>query len=311
MTMLLRCLGGLLAAGMVLLGAVVSDVPQAFAVADDDYRAEYAAIYAGNLNDQDVRYVAAFLDERGWTRHMLGSSLQNQVRWWSVTGEDPAHPGEYADDADLLYYSTHGASNEDAATTRQRTLVYVNGLVRDRLFADGGDAAGNPAITPSGWRVYGLQTPSRWDNDLEWVVLAACNQLEYWASEEDGAHEYGRALMGYPRRAHAIFGYHEWAPEAPLYRDGLYRDTKIALDFLELQSVATGYQSASAAWEIANEAWGIPHWSGLRHRSTRGETIWRPENGPNGTATFSDPSVWADPEIEFFYTSAVYTRDVL
>lgn len=280
------------------------------AAVDDDYRAEYASIYAGNLNDQDVMKVAERLDSWNWTRHILGSSSRNQVRWWSITGEDPAHPGEYADDADLLYYSTHGASNDDPQLTRQRTLVYVNGAVRDRLYADGGDAAGNPAITPSGWRVTGLQSPTRWDNDLEWVVLAACNQLEYWGSAEDGAHEYARAMLGYPRRVHSILGYHEWAPEAPLYSDGLYRDTKIALDFIDSQSCSTGYESIDWAWESANEAYGIPHWAALRHAEHEGETIWRPKYGSSGLSVDADSSPWAIPSIEFVYTSSTFTKDV-
>lgn len=282
----------------------------AHAAVDDDYRAEYASIYAGNLGDQDARKFAECLDAWSWSRHMLGTSAYNQVRWWSVTGEDPLHPAQYADDADLLYYSTHGASNDDPALTRQRTLVYFDGVVRDRLYADGGDAAGNPALTPTGWRVSGLQTPSRWDNDLEWVVLAACNQLEYWGSEEDGAHEYGRAMLGYPRRVHSIWGYHEWAPEAPLYSDGLYRDTKIALDFLNSQSRSTGYESIDWAWESANEAYGIPHWAGLRHAAHLGETIWRPENDSAGGSVTGDTSPWSVPEIEFVYTASTYTRDV-
>jgi len=304
---MVRWIGVVAAVALMLLGGWPG---AAHAATDEDYRAEYASIYAGSLEDQDARKVAECLDSLNWSRRILGSSAYNQVRWWSVTGEDPLHPGEYADDADLLYYSTHGASNDDPALTRQRTLVYADGAVRDRLYADGGDAAGNPAITPAGWRVTGLQTPSRWDNDLEWVVLAACNQLEYWGSEEDGAHEYARAMLGYPRRIHSIWGYHEWAPEAPLYSDGLYRDTKIALDFLNSQSRNTGYESVDWAWESANEAYGIGHWAGLRHASHVGETIWRPLNDPDGSTVRADSSAWSSPDIEFVYTAYSYSRDV-
>lgn len=304
----LRCGSKVLA---LAVGAVLLLPGVACAATDDDYKAEYASIYAGSLNDQDAMEVAHCLDSWGWSRRILGTSLLNQVRWWSVVGEDPAHPGEYSDDADFLYYSTHGASNDDPATTRQRTLIYLNGNVIDRLYADQADSPGDPAITADGWRVTGLQTASRWDNDLEWVVLAACNQLEYWASAEDGAHEYARAMLGYPRRMHSIWGYHEWAPEAPLYSDGQYRDTKIALDFLVSQSVATGYDAIDWAWENANEAYDIDQWSGVRHSLHYGETIWRPRYGSDGSTVDPDTSPWTYPDIEFVYTTAYYSRDVL
>lgn len=303
-----RCWIGLLAAVIAL--CVCGDA--AWAATDDDGRIEYASLYAGNLHDQDVYEVARCLDALGWTRYITGSSLRNQVRWWSITGDNPTDPAAlYSDGADLLYYSTHGASNEDVRETRQRTLIYMNGSIRDRLYADGGDAGANPCITPSGWRTPGLQTFSRWNQDLEWVVLASCNQLEYWGASEDGAHEYARAMLGYPRRVHSIWGYHEWAPEAPLYGDGLYRDTKIARDFLISQSFASGYEPIDWAWESANEAFGIPHWSGLRHAANQGETIWRPLVAGGGWTTAADTSVWTPPRIEFVFSSWVYSRDVL
>lgn len=289
------------------------------AAVDDDSQIEFSTIYAGNLNDQDWYYAKKDLLAYGYTRRLDGTSHEGQVRWWSISGEyPPDYPGEYSDGADFLYYSTHGTTNNDPSTNRQYTKVYRKPdywqSPIDLLYADGGDTTSVKYID-DGWRSKPIRSYSKWDNDLEWIILAACNQLEHFYSIEDGAHEYGKTLLGYPNRVHSIWGYHETAPEGPLYSDGFYRDTKIIRKFLKYttqlnQAPTGGPWSVRSAWEKANELYEITSWSGVYHVANRGEAMWSPNNWPDGKYVRDDTANNTTPDIDFVYGPDGNVRDV-
>lgn len=283
---------------------------------DDDSRIEYSSIYAGNLDHQDSIYAASELVRLGYeTRYNL-SSHNRQVRWWSITGEYSEYPGETSDNADFLYYSTHGSSNSDTSTTRQFTKIYRYDDYWDSpidlLYADGGDTSRISYIDDNGWRWKPYRSYSKWDNDLEWAVIAACNQLEHFYSLEDGAHEYGKTLLGYPRRMHSIWGYHEGAPEG-YNTSGIDKDTNIITYFLNLaitpSTTAGGPYSVENAWERANEYYSENDWSGVFHQSNRGDAMWSP-NYFNGYYVGDDTANNSYPDVKFVYGPNATIREV-
>jgi len=269
------------------------------AASDDDYKAEYSVLYAGDNNDSDAARVAYLLDVYGWSEYMYGTSRLNQVRWWSVTGEDPDHPYEYSDNADFLYYSTHGSSNSESASKRQHTSIYYGTTLMDILDANQADYNSAKHIVGSGWRSYPTQSYSRWDNDLEWAVIAACNQIEYEMISSDGAHDYGKALLGYPRRMHSIWGYHDGAPLDPA-------DEYIAEWFVRYtEDPYYGRWSVRNAWEKANERNNEYDWSGVYHQYNVGEAMWSPLYDSSGNNVLADTSNTSSPDIRFVMNEPV------
>lgn len=270
----------------------------AVAATDDDYVAEFSSLYGGDGNDSDVYAADAALRQYAWTRGYLGSSKLNQVRWWSVIGEDPAHPGEFSDNTDFLYLSTHGPESTVPVAERPYTVVMNSvGDALDYIYADQVDGDYSyPCVVPSTWRLYPTQTYSKWDNDLEWVVISACLQLDYQPSVDDGAHEYAESMVGYPRRVHSILSYDLTAPDYPA-------DDEIIREFIRYQNQRDLYRSVEYAWETVNEEEQEEDWAMIYHVANRGETTWRPLFGPSGSTVLPDTSTSQLASIKLIHSS--------
>lgn len=269
------------------------------AAPDDDYVAEYSVLYAGNLSSSDAYVARNWLRHYGWNEQLFGDSHKGQVRWWSITGEYSIYPGEYSDTADFLYVSTHGTSDGDPRTNRQYIKVYQhpNYMTHpiDILYADGNDNPSTIKFVDKGWVSKPYRSNSKWDNDLEWIVIAACNQLEYFSSLEDGAHEYGKCLLGSPRRAHMILGYHDTAPDLP-------QDEKI-IEWYIKYTVDRNYGRYSAlnAWKWANREHNTYSWSAVYHKENVGEAMWSPYSDPSRVNVLPDTPTSSYPNIYFIY----------
>lgn len=220
------------------------------------------------------------------------------MRWWSVTGGNSAYPGEYSDNADILYYSTHGYG-DGAANTPYTNISYNNLANVERLWADITDTTSDRVIN-KGWKNKPIQTLSRWDNDLEWAIIAACNQIEYYG-DNDGAHDYGKTLLGEPRRVHQVWGYHGLAPNnGP--------DSTVIKHFIKETNQVSSYAVATA-WGRANTIpISNPNWSGVYHFANQGEATWSPESNPTGSKVTADTSNTSIPDINFKWKDGV--RDV-
>lgn len=217
----------------MLFGAL----PQS-AMADDSGKPEYSVLYHGNFSDEDAHRFSALLYNFGGSATWTGATQwsytgdERDVNHWDYTnGNASVDPYLPANRADLLYASGHGGTNglmiysplRHGDKTREKD---VNGR-SDNVGPDSGLAL-NESVESDGVEVERIgweigsdfiganRTISRWDDDIEWIFLAACDQLAGKSSLNGrtsfSRRNYARTLLGDPRRAHAIWSYRGLAP---------------------------------------------------------------------------------------------------
>jgi len=246
------------------------------------FAGSFAAIYGGTGDDSDAETFRTEMKDIGWS----------ELFWATTEDESGGHTGLVkasdvlyeADKADILYYSSHGF-NDDGIY-----YVTIHGAEPDHIYPNEDQAVddgytGYYNYIGDAWTKYssedGYYTDSKWDNDLIWVVWAACNQIEDTIWDEDGAAKYGRTLCGYPHRLHQIMGYHDAAPGDTI-------DWKVAQKFV--QKADAGYY-VKYAWEVANETYDRDQWSVVYHYANRHDKL----NAPTTDTSYMDPpSIWFD-----------------
>ena len=179
---------------------------------------------------------------------------------WDVTNGYPGmDPSPGANQRDILYLSTHGwpnqlrfynprwvGSNPDNADWTQQ---FDQNGEKDNIGPSAGGSWGSSTYgyQPNRWEIGAAYKPgsltrttSRWNDDIEWVVLAACDQL---SATSDSRTRYARTLLGDPQRAHSIMGYKASGP-------GDANDVSIVNSFFDLMQ----YQNKNIrfAWLTAN-----------------------------------------------------------
>lgn len=267
------------------------------ALAEDSTHTEYSVLYGGNFSDADAHrfsYKLAYLGPVGTWWGATQSSYytdERDVNHWDVTnGWAGVDPYAGANQRDILYLSTHGTQNLMAFYDPS----YSDDPDREEDQYDRGDNIGPDTGFGGGaytemarWEIGSDWTGtnrsiSRWDDDIEWVFLAACNQL---SSGYDSRVRYARTLLGDPNRAHAIWGYDYSAP-------GDADDVAIVNEFFEWIGEGT---SIRYAWLKANESFGANDACGIVHAAMQYEGL------PPVSPLQSDSAVGSTPYINYWY----------
>jgi len=223
---------------VIALATGTSGVLAQSARGDDASHHEYSVLYGGNFSPSDAHRFAFRLHYFGGTGIWTGKTQtsydapQDDVAHWDVTnGYSGVDRWPGANRRDLMYLSTHGwpgqlrfysprwvGSTRDNSDWRRR--LDQNGH-NDNIGPRDNDLCGSNTFgwernlweigaTYPGWSV--TRTNSRWNDDIEWVFLAACNQLSAGGNSPGSRALYARTLLGDPRRAHSIMGYQATAP---------------------------------------------------------------------------------------------------
>lgn len=275
------------------------------AYAEDSLATEYSVLYGGNGDDYDAHrfsYRLYYLGANGtWTGATQSSNMagEQDVNHWDVTtgyaGVDP-YPG--GNQRDLLYLSTHGSSKiltfwdpSVSSNARERDQNGRSDNVGPKLGT--GDNYYNETVN---WEIGSdyiatNKTSSRWDNDTEWIVLAACTQL---STKGDSRKHYARTLLGDPQRAHMILGYDTSTSGTATSPGDLY-DWQIVdrfFDYIEAR------KSVRYSWLLANKDINIDQADNaavVTHKSNENELL-----PPIGTATV-DSASGSVPTLKYWY----------
>lgn len=245
-------------------------VPQA------TFAAKHAVIYSGTSSDSDAMNMDLMLRGAGWARELLKTSQSSSAAMKPYHGHFTHGRNddmvEAADDADLLYYSGHGGWQAEL-------MIFQGGLLGPQYHPDENVSPDVACNNDAPWEVgIGWQSPgvneSRWDTELEWVILASCEQLNTTQLDayagQSAAKTWARTLLGSPNRAHSIMGYDDSAPTIG--------DDDVATDFCN-NSLYLGY-SVLDSWRRANEANVDRNWAYVSHYANRGDYMPGVGSGP-------------------------------
>lgn len=266
--------------------------------AEDTYSTEYSVLYGGNFSDADAHRFSYRLYYAGpngtWvgkTQSSYFTGNSDDVNHWDVTnGWSGVDPWPGANDRDILYLSTHGTQNlmafYDPSYQNDSDREEDQNGNPDNCGPDTGYGGGYSSETVrweigSDW-IGTNRTNSRWDNDIEWIFLASCNQL---SADYDSRVRYARTLLGDPQRAHAIWGYDYLAPG-----DGT--DVSIVDDLFDYEEAGT---STRYAWLKANDNWNSTNACGIVHAAMQYEGL------PPISPLDSDSPVGSTPDIHYWY----------
>lgn len=279
----------------MLIAVMVCGEPGTTSAADvADNR--YSVLYGGNYSDEDARRFAYRLYYYGgagsWSGKTQSSYFgdEDDVNHWDVTNGYPGcDPWPGANARDLLYLSTHGAAN----LMTFYDPSYQKDPDREEDLQGRADNIGpkvgvGPPSEKANWEIGSdfldgsmTRTTSRWDDDIEWVFLAACSQL---SSDDSSRIRYARTLLGDPHRAHAVFGYDAVAPG-----DGF--DVKIVDRFFDyLASYSIRY-----SWLAANDDYAANNACCIIHSEHELEGL------PPVRYQTPDTPTWETPDIHYWY----------
>lgn len=148
----------------------------------------------------------------------------------------------------------------------------------------------NSAVVKNTWTSYnstnGYYTNSNWNSNLNWVVLAVCNQL----TTNDNRNEWAKAMAG-THRVKGLMGYMAKAP--------VIDDEKIASKFVDLCFNSTSKRPIYA-WVQANNYYGQGNSAALFHSVNQNDTLTNITNNtiymvPTYNLLTSDQSIIQDP----------------
>lgn len=257
--------------------------------------AEFGVLYIGNFSDADAREVRETLLDHGWQQEVFKSSQDPNPSMWPTHEHfthGPDDKGKHAgDEADLLYVSGHGWPRAIFPIYR-----YGDNSPVDSISPDTNCTNASPNEIGVEWKGLYPSNESRWDNDIEWAIFAACSQLDWRTPPESpyafsksnpsdsSAKTWARTLLGEPRRMHSILGYWGIAPAGNT-------DTAIVRSFL-YRSLDLGH-SVPSAWMEANQPYGVP-WAFLTHAENRWDRL-------HGVGTGARPDTGADDPFRIDY----------
>ena len=266
-------------------------------------------VYAGNGSSADTQIVVDKLGAMGWTRQQLKSgygqvdhdklsnypddSYAADLVWWSGHGWHDGYLPIYAWDAQDARYEFKIASDnweDHVRFSKASGSAYswwhhrpngyeayhddpVNDKVPERVAWEVGTT-----FTDS-TRTY---TNSRWNHNIEWVIITACSQMNnypkivaladynsgvpsyYSYDQPSAAYGWAKALLGTPNKAHSVWGY-RWGGPA----DG--PDVDVAEEFF---LAANANNSVLWSWLTANESVAYYGWAGATHYGNTNERLW-------------------------------------
>lgn len=276
--------------------------------------ASFAGLYVGDSDDIAVSTFKDMMIARGWSQEVyktgeIGASQSDYPYHYHFTnGPNDSHQ-DAANEADLVFIAGHGQRN---ATIE----VWWNGQQQPDQYV-GADTGVNPVYlyhptypvthyAPSwevgvDWINYPYTNESRWNSNVEWVILGACSQLdkyhEYYPSDESqypgetptvylttngAAKAWGRTLIGTPNRAHQILGYYRGAPGGTTMRDRIQTF---------IQEATNNQVMTLDSWELANEPYfGLNyHWAALTHWGNRLDYLHGISSGATADTSTSQP----------------------
>ncbi|EYE87462.1 hypothetical protein Q428_13185 [Fervidicella metallireducens AeB] len=270
--------------GMLMVGIILMSIT-VYA-----YTGKFATAYHGNGYDYDANHFYSKLSGMGWTNVYNSTTASNTVKAEDILNT-AASKG-----ADIVYYSTHGYSPDNNQKYHLKLYSGYQGSEIDRIYPSGADALadgykgfynyiGDEFISQDS--INGYYTNSKWSSNLEWIVLACCNQLEdRLFDSNDGCVKYARTMCGYPERFHQILGYHGGAPDDTV-------DYKVADRFGDLCNANTLY--IKDCWKDANEYYNNDVWAVIYHYDNRTDKLKSPT---------SDTLVMSKPNIYFQYSGS-------
>jgi len=218
---------------------------------------EVRGVYGGNYKDTDVHDFCNYLyNNHGYTKYVYVYQNSSPDRLRYATWED------------ILYWSGHGWS------TGQLTYGLTEGerVTEDHKFY-------GPEYVGINWVTQGKTTNSYWNNDLEWVIFAACNQMT-----EPARTKWAKTMLGTQHQVHGICGYDGTGP-------GDIVDNAIVDKFMAYLNA--GY-SFCFCWEMANETNGqrtITYWGTLAHSGNRYDTLSNYDDNSRNPIPGSTPDI--------------------
>ncbi|MEW6772109.1 MAG: DUF6345 domain-containing protein [Bacillota bacterium] len=258
---------------LVMALTLMVQLPCLTAFAEDAYEASIWYIGTGSDSDALAAKTKLSSSPYSWTINHYKSSKN--------AGSEPSAYDLYnnSDYSDLVYISGHGYDDPNA----RLPLYKADGSFITWLYVDDNDAGSYPYIGAK-WVTEPLTTTSRWNGDLEWAVIAACNQLNLNAETDPSAKEWARVMLGSPCRMHSIMGYTGLAPG-----DGV--DTTITNEFFDYANANNGYTILNA-WKTANNN-HYANWAAIYHYANKNDHF----HGQGTVYDDTDPS--SDPDIRY------------
>lgn len=252
-----------------LVAILPSSTQHAFAAEEPIGSRDFGVLYIGDGSDADARQFRTRFLNMGWNQEVwkTSHSTVNFPRHFHFTrGVDNNHT-EAGADADILYISGHGWECTTLPIYRLRGGTQPMRMPREYWVTPDTTTISNAQWEVGiEWRGLFPNNESRWNHDLEWVVLAACSQLNtvldgslgrVWpegSPTNSAAKTWARTLLGNGARAHGIFGYRGSAPG-----DGA--DVRIADTFINYMTIAhpltvlTSWQRANTPALAGNSTW--------------------------------------------------------
>jgi hypothetical protein len=171
--------------------------------------------------------------------------------------------------ADILYWSGHALPDGRMSYYSGSTYVsYIDGFVGHE---EVGSTIGN-------WNSVGYYSNSQWNADLDWAIIAACDQF----TNSDTREAWGRTLLGSYNRAHSVWGYAQVAPKGPI--------DSCVLDYWTYY-LQLGF-SIKDAWFSANYDNDIDLPAGITHYDNRNDGMYPYGSVSASTSPQSYPNLY-------------------
>lgn len=252
----------------------------------------FSSYYGSNMDNTDVTDFANALSAKGW----------------SGTPEVKATLDDFkgARNRNVLYWSGHGLTS-GAMTYYDSDREYRCG---EAINNDTGHwEYMHTAVVKNTWQSYnstnGYYTNSNWDDKLNWVILAVCNQL----TTPENRNEWACAMSG-THRVKGLMSYNTTAPGIKVGTPG--PDNLVAKEFVRLCFDTTGSQRPVYAWIQANNNIQVPGATSLFHAINKDDKLTViTDNGigvvPSFRQLLSSGSIVQDP---FAQTYSLDSLDV-
>lgn len=266
----------------VLLMTVVLCValPSGAAFAEvDTSTPKYSVIYTRSSgNPSDAGVFNWWFGESGWIQEQFKNATSPTASARPLHGNflhgNSGGMVEAADDSDIVYISGHGYPNAElpifAYPTNDDSGPCVDSISPDTLCANT-----SPNEVGFAWTGGIGVNESAWDTDVEWVIMAACDQLDVHNTNVYGNNSaakcWARTLLGSPSRAHSIMGYDG---ASPTLTDAAIADEFARCAFNEERSVLDSWRTANTREDSDR------NWAYVAHEANRSDRLHGVGVGP-------------------------------
>lgn len=216
----------------------------------------FASFYGGDLNPSDVDSFHNGMTAKGWSYYVA----PNNNHYGMISDMIGAK------DYNVLYWSGHGLSNGIMSFYDSRSTSGYNSYDNSWNRTHGKPDNNTPMhqYVKNTYLYYGQNgwyyTDSQWNNKLNWVILAACNQLYTGTNRNEWA-----KTMCAQHRVKGLMGYEVTTEDAPL-------DVNVVNKFIDLAFNSSSKRTLFA-WIQANAAYGKNGASCIYHTINEGDTL--------------------------------------